>query len=375
MFLPTGTRPSPLHKPRGMPRINWQYWLAERLFAAYLCWEGGGTRLGDATGKVPGALNTTIASWGRAQASHGGAPAIVSVSGGAGTQTVLTLPTLFTPWTIAFWFTTSGTASYGAIVDANGGNGIYTRISGSGYKCVYYNGADQPQSTVLTFNTWYHIAIVVSGGTTTFYVNGVAEAGITATSVNLLLDSMFNDRFGDSWQGTMESLMMWTKALTATDVWQLYTNPYAMVRPPPIEALFKGAAAAAVALTGAVNFTVSGTSGVANVVILAGTPVSGAWSVSGGTSHVYAWTFGGVSNISGFISTATTSSVARTYSVAGGGTLGIREVSTTLSATVSALNSSLTSAVQIHTGAVTVPSYYDGNVTLESQKARKVFPL
>ncbi len=131
-----------------------------------------------------------------------------------------------------------------------------------------------------------------------------------------------------------------------------------------------GASAAAASLTASVVWIQSGVSGVQNVVILRGTVVSAEWIVSGGSAHTYSW----VTNYAGFVSTATTSLVTRTFSVAPA-TMTMRQVSTTLSATVSALASTITSAVQIYVGAITVPNYWDGKVTRESQDRRRVWPL
>ena len=127
-------------------------------------------------------------------------------------------------------------------------------------------------------------------------------------------------------------------------------------------------------LGASVVWTVSGVSGVVNVVIAGNTPISGAWRVSDGTSHLYSWVFGGVTHASGFASTATTSSILRTYSVTGGA-LGLFQVSTTLSATVSGQASSITSAVGLHVGACVWPNLFDGKIVRESQAARRVWPL
>ena len=133
-----------------------------------------------------------------------------------------------------------------------------------------------------------------------------------------------------------------------------------------------GASAAAppptVALTASVIFIVSGTSGVRNVIVARGTTVSGDIVVSGGASaYNFSWGFGGVSNIAGFTSTATTSIVTRTFSVAG-----IREVSATVS---DASAASVTSAAQVHTAAVVLPNHYDGKITLSSQRYTRTWPL
>ena len=135
-----------------------------------------------------------------------------------------------------------------------------------------------------------------------------------------------------------------------------------------------GGVASAASLAARVVWIVSGTSGVANVLLLKGTTVSAEWIVSGGTSHTYAWTFGGMANYAGFVSTATTSLITRTLSIAPA-TTGMRQVSTTLSALVSAQASLLTSAMQLYVGAVAIPNVWDGKITKESQARRRVWPI
>ena len=125
---------------------------------------------------------------------------------------------------------------------------------------------------------------------------------------------------------------------------------------------------ASTALTASLIWIQSSVSGVRNVIVARGTTVSADWIVSGGVSaFTHSFTFGQVSNIAGFASTATTSIITRTYSVAG-----VREVSATVS---DASGASMTSAVRVHTAAVVVPNYHTGIVTLSSQRHTRTWPL
>jgi len=54
---------------------------------------------------------------------------------------------------------------------------------------------------------------------------------------------------------------------------------------------------------------------------------------------------------------------------------GFRAISSTLSAHVDEVASSLTSATGVHVTAITVPNSFDGRVVKESQRARRVWPL
>jgi hypothetical protein len=123
-----------------------------------------------------------------------------------------------------------------------------------------------------------------------------------------------------------------------------------------------------VSLTAQLVAILSGTSGVANVLLAPGTLLSAEWVVSGGIEpHTYDWSFSGHATEAGFVSTAATSAVARTYAV-GTGTRGV-------SATVSdATPASVTSAFLVYVGAVVWPNVYDSNVTRETQPYRRVWP-
>lgn len=137
---------------------------------------------------------------------------------------------------------------------------------------------------------------------------------------------------------------------------------------------FSGAYLAAASLAASLVWIYSGVSNQNTVVIVKGTAVSAEWVISEGTSHLYTWTFGGVTNYAGFVSTATTSSITRTFSIAPA-TTGMRQISSTLSATVNAVNSSITSATAVNVTAVTIPNLFDGRISKESQRARRVFPI
>ena len=125
---------------------------------------------------------------------------------------------------------------------------------------------------------------------------------------------------------------------------------------------------ASTALTASLVWIQSSVSGVRNVIVARGTTVSADWVVSGGVStFTHSFTFDQVSNIAGFASTAATSIITRTYSVAG-----VREVSATVS---DASGASATSAIRVHTAAVVMPNHHSGKVTLASQPYTRTFPL
>lgn len=127
----------------------------------------------------------------------------------------------------------------------------------------------------------------------------------------------------------------------------------------------------AVGLTAQLVWIVSGTSTVANVIIAPSTTISAEWIVSGGVSpFTYSYTLTDMVNVAGFVSTATTSAITRTYTNAGGPD-GTRRVSSTVS---DASAASVTSAILVHMRATVMPNPLDGVIQYESQYRRLIIP-
>ena len=132
-------------------------------------------------------------------------------------------------------------------------------------------------------------------------------------------------------------------------------------------------AVASTTLTASLVWTISGVSGVRNPIMLRSTVASASWIVSGGVSAFsYNFVFGDVGNQAGFVSVVSgVSVVTRTYTVAGG-ERGQRRVSSTVT---DASAASVTSATTVFIGAVTTPSYFQGNITMASQPYTRTWPI
>ncbi len=91
----------------------------------------------------------------------------------------------------------------------------------------FYNGSSViNDTTALSANTWYHIAVVATSGSTDFYINGSLSSSqsgstITSTSANLYIGQVAN---GSYWDGYMDEIAIFNKALTSAEVGLIYNN-------------------------------------------------------------------------------------------------------------------------------------------------------
>ena len=103
--------------------------------------------------------------------------------------------------------------------------------AGSNY--VGYNAELAAASTNLATFTWHHVAHVFSsegGGTyLRVYVNGTEVGSVGNLSTNMNFDRLVlgdaRDSAGDrEWDGLLDEVALWTRALTAQDIWELHTR-------------------------------------------------------------------------------------------------------------------------------------------------------
>ena len=100
-------------------------------------------------------------------------------------------------FTVDFWLRIAVSQSAG-IFDtqtiggsAGRANSIFLRYSSSGANVqLSHNSAYRITSSALSANTWYHVAIVRSGSTTTMYINGTSVGTTTAITANISTASM-----------------------------------------------------------------------------------------------------------------------------------------------------------------------------------------
>lgn len=77
----------------------------------------------------------------------------------------------------------------------------------------------------ISSNTWYHIAIVCSSWTITWYENTVSQWTITNTATTWKTDS-FSLSWGNTWynQWDLDEVWVWSRALSWSEISQLYNS-------------------------------------------------------------------------------------------------------------------------------------------------------
>jgi len=137
-------------------------------------------------------------------------------------------PTAFTQWSSALIRTSSDSWNdgFGLIHDSGDATNITFFINS-------YNGAGIAKAS-LTMNAWNHIVGVYNGTQVSIYKNGVliaTKAYSTAITNATQTLGIGNDvgapSYDDVWQGNIDEVKIWDKALSSIEVSTIYTNEQA----------------------------------------------------------------------------------------------------------------------------------------------------
>ena len=92
------------------------------------------------------------------------------------------------------------------------------------------NGPNSTLPSQITINTWKHVGAVISDDSVKLFVNGVMVFGKAEIDVfpgnpvgNFIFSSLTNSTFNKLFNGTLDDIGIWNRALTATEIQQLYT--------------------------------------------------------------------------------------------------------------------------------------------------------
>jgi hypothetical protein len=175
---------------------------------------GTGTTAADATGNGHTATFVGTPAW---VAGKVGAFAIRFND----TADAMTLSTFSsgTVYTIACWIYSDLTSdSYGPLLaSVSGGSGF--SLFNNDLLDLYY-GTELQSTTSVTHNVWQHVAVVVNGASTTFYIDGVA-AGTTAAGGGFTVGSIGKGSGAEAYQGSMDDLRIYSRALILGDIGEL----------------------------------------------------------------------------------------------------------------------------------------------------------
>ncbi len=137
-------------------------------------------------------------------------------------QDLVLVPTVnsTTTFTWAGWIKPSSVTGYAALfAAANAFQVLYLHAG----KLDYYNGSTEQQSGgAVTINVWSHVAVVVSGGNLTLYINGSADGTGTSIPTMIIKTIGWDDFPGEYFPGQMRCMGMWSTALSAGNITTLY---------------------------------------------------------------------------------------------------------------------------------------------------------
>lgn len=143
-------------------------------------------------------------------------------------------------FTCSFWVKPTSLGSY-AIITSNYNNpssGFWIAVNCENSGLWFYNGSyARSNKGLLTLNTWYHACLVFKDGVFTWYQNGEAAGTTDLSSRSKTLDiantiSIGNSFTGTQWNtnfnGNISDFRMYSTALSATDVKELYNTPISL---------------------------------------------------------------------------------------------------------------------------------------------------
>jgi Concanavalin A-like lectin/glucanases superfamily len=130
-------------------------------------------------------------------------------------------------FTVSYWMKW---VSFGTGIPISIGNSIAcTAITGSTMSCFSdgNNSDGAVEVTALNTGNWFHITFVVNGTVQKIYVNGVLEGtenthGTSTAGVQTVIGNKYD--FSASFDGTIDDVRVYNRALNATEVADLYNN-------------------------------------------------------------------------------------------------------------------------------------------------------
>ena len=141
---------------------------------------------------------------------------------------------LFTAHTLSAWFrTTDVTADQGIVCYSDNGSRRCGLVidANNVVESIYYGGSGYSgvaNTSVISNDTWYHVATTQSGSDKVLYLNGVVQTGTYAATTGLtanvtVVGGKANDG-SDGMKGDIDEVAIWNAVLTADQIKGLYNN-------------------------------------------------------------------------------------------------------------------------------------------------------
>ena len=141
---------------------------------------------------------------------------------------------LFTAHTLSAWFrTTDVTADQGIVCYSDNGSRRCGLVidANNGVESIYYGGSGYSgvaNTSVISNDTWYHVATTQSGSDKVLYLNGVVQTGTYAATTGLtanvtVVGGKANDG-SDGMKGDIDEVAIWNAVLTADQIKGLYND-------------------------------------------------------------------------------------------------------------------------------------------------------
>jgi len=253
LCLTTDAKTPWTNKPPIGSQIDWGHPLSKGLVGCWLMNEGSGVKIYDLCKNATGIFDTGAITWKPSLKGIGvnfGNSSTANIN--LGNNPIFSVPNFtFSIYAIALKKTT-GSQSLFCKTTNTGSGGFYLRVGGwSGYGKIG-GGVVEVLATDFTVNTWNHVALVLSSTNLIYYLNGkqsvsTAKAGI---GINGIANSTFIGRLGDYtggqfWDGDISVVYFYSRALSPSEIQQLYQDPYCFIKPPSNWSMFKTAVASA----------------------------------------------------------------------------------------------------------------------------------
>ena len=141
-------------------------------------------------------------------------------------------------WTLVWSMKTDGDAAEGVVLGEYDTSDDYIFISAGSYVRFTNSLGASKDITVNVASAWHTLAYVADGtGNITLYVDGKYQEKVTGATTSFILDSIGNGYNSDNYtyDGQVSHVSAYNRALSASEIADLYREPFAMFYRDPIE--------------------------------------------------------------------------------------------------------------------------------------------